>query len=101
MSETLTKVRALVAGGEVRVSLHGYDELVADRIFFTDVLGGVSDAVVVEDYPQTAKGPCVLVLQKDSEGRPIHVVWGPTTQSPTTRAAVPANYEAVRKFWNA
>jgi hypothetical protein len=76
MSETLVKVQALAANGEVRVSLHGYDELAADSIFFADVLDGVSGAVLIEDYPQTAKGPCVLVLQKDSEGRSIHVVWG-------------------------
>jgi hypothetical protein len=32
MSQTLVKVRLLVAAGAVRISSHGYDELAADAI---------------------------------------------------------------------
>lgn len=74
MSETLEAVKRLVAAAEVRISEHGYDELVADGIAIRDVLGGVQGAVVVEDYPDFAKGPAVLVLQFDGERRPIHIV---------------------------
>lgn len=76
MSMTFDKVRALVQRGEVRVSDHGYDEMSDEDILARDVLAGVFDGIVVEDYPMYAKGPCVLVLQKDLNQRPIHVVWG-------------------------
>jgi hypothetical protein len=76
MSDTLTRVKALVAEGKVRVSDHGYDELADDDISVLDVLGGAEAAVVVEDYPKFGKGPSVLVVQKDATDRPIHVLWG-------------------------
>lgn len=76
MSHTLRLVQELVARREVKVSAHGYDELAADGILIRDILAGVQDAGVVEDYPDYSKGPCVLVLQWDQQGQPIHVVWG-------------------------
>lgn len=76
MSMTFDKVRALVQRRKVRVSDHGYEEMSDEDILARDVLAGVFDGVVVEDYPMYAKGPCVLVLQKDLDQQPIHVVWG-------------------------
>jgi hypothetical protein len=76
LSQTLEQVRALAARGEIRVSDHGYDELAADRIFVRDVIDGLAGAMIVENYPDYPKGPCVLVLEHDGNGQPIHVVWG-------------------------
>lgn len=76
MSETLEPIRELVQRGEVRISDHGYDELAADGIFARDVISGLPNAELIEDYPEFPKGPCVLVLQRDRDGYPIHAVWG-------------------------
>jgi hypothetical protein len=75
-SSTLDLIRQLVAAGEVRISEHGYDELAEDDIFVRDLIDGIGDATVVEDYPSFAKGPAVLVLQFDRDRRPVHIVWG-------------------------
>ncbi|SRR6266498_570039 len=72
---TLDKVRELVSKREVYISDHGYDELANDAILVQDILAGVSTAVVIEDYPTYYKGPCVLVLQRETLGAPIHVAW--------------------------
>ena len=76
MSETFERIRALVGRREVRVSDHGYDELASDGILVREILAGVEKAETLEDYPEYPKGPCVLVLQRDEAGAPIHVVWG-------------------------
>jgi hypothetical protein len=76
VSETFRQVVGLIRLGEVRISDHGYDELAADGIFARDALSSVSEGIVVADYPDYAKGACVLVLQKDRRGEPMHVVWG-------------------------
>lgn len=76
LSATFEKIRELVARLEVQISEHGYDELSQDGILAGEIISGVGDGQVVEDYPEYPKGPCVLVLQRDSAGEPIHVVWG-------------------------
>ena len=76
MSMTLDGIRTLVARSEVRVSLHGSEELAADDIRVRDILAGVAPAILIEDYPDYPKGRCCLVLQRDAANRPIHVVWG-------------------------
>jgi hypothetical protein len=50
VSETLQRVRLLVLGDHVRVSSHGFEELREDSTLIDDIVAGVWDAKVVEDY---------------------------------------------------
>lgn len=100
MSETLKAVQGLVAAGQVRFSGHGYDELSADGLYARDIIAGVAAAVVVEDYPAFPKGPAVLVLQWDRDGKPIHVVWG-IPRGFTSPAVVVTAYRPEPDRWDA
>lgn len=76
VNNTFELIRQLVLGGDFRISEHGYDELAADGLMARDVIEGMSHATIVEDYPNYPKGPCVLLLQSDSDDQPLHVLWG-------------------------
>jgi hypothetical protein len=75
-SAILAKMQALVRENRILISAHGYDEMAADGISSEDALAGLLTAEAIEEYPDAAKGPTVLVLEYDSSGAVLHVVWG-------------------------
>ena len=99
VSQILYLIRDLVARRDVRISSHGYEELAADGILVRDVLAGVDDATVVEDYPEYHKGPSVLVPQWDQRRRPLHVLWG-IPRNATQPAVVVTAYRPAPDRWS-
>lgn len=99
MSQTFQQVLELIERGEVRISAHGYDELVEDDILIRDILLGVKDAVVLEDYLTYPKGPCVLTLQHDIQHKPIHTVWG-IPKNATSPAVLVTAYRPDPNQWS-
>lgn len=99
MSKTFKKVIELIDKGEIRISNHGYDELAEDGLLVKDVMIGIKEGKVVEDYPNYPKGPSVLVLQHDKEGNPIHVVWG-ISKGTSSPAVLVTAYKPNRTLWS-
>ena len=63
MRDLIDAIQVLVSQNKVRISDHGYDEIAEDSLSVDEILRGVANGRVVEDYPDDPKGPCVLVLQ--------------------------------------
>ncbi len=76
MSKTLEKVQRLADSGDILISEHGYEELANDSLTAKEIVDGIKNAVLIEDYPDYPKGAAILVLQKDSSKCPVHAVWG-------------------------
>jgi hypothetical protein len=99
LNKTLERIQELVRQRKVVISSHGYDELAADGILVRDIMSGAAKATVVEDYPEYPKGPCVLVLQEDSRGNPVHVVWG-IPKGKASPAVVVTAYRPEPQRWS-
>jgi hypothetical protein len=76
MSDTFQKILALIEQNQIQISAHGYEQLAEDNILVRDILAHIKEAIILEDYPDYAKGSCILALQKDGQDQPIHTVWG-------------------------
>jgi hypothetical protein len=98
MSDTLARIIRLIQQGDVKISERGYDELADEDIQVRDVIARSKEAVLVEDYPDYAKGPCVLVLQKDRMDKPLHMVWGIPKDASSAAVLVTA-YRPDSKRW--
>jgi hypothetical protein len=76
VSDTLQRIVHLIGDKRLRVSAHALERLLGYGFLIEPLLDGISEAILVEDYPDYFKGPAVLVLQFDEVGEPIHMVWG-------------------------
>jgi hypothetical protein len=99
MNEIFEKILNLISLGEIIISDHGYDELAEDGILVKDIMNTVINGKVIEQYPEYHKGPCVLVLQKNKNGNPIHVVWG-IPRNKSTPAVLITAYKPDPLIWD-
>lgn len=99
MNKTFELIKALIADNDVLVSVHGYEELVEDNLYVSDIVNNAVAGLVIEDYPEYHKGPAVLLLQNDDKGLLIHVVWG-IPKDKRRPAVIVTAYRPDPKLWS-
>lgn len=59
---------------EIRLTIHGHQEMVAEDISYDAVREVLLDCQVIENYPDHQRGPCCLVCGRTSSSRFLHIV---------------------------
>jgi len=98
MYNTFERIKELIKRDEIKISDHGYDEIAEDDIFIKDIIADINNGIIVEDYPEYPNGPCVLVLEKDRDAHPIHVVWG-IPKGASSPAVIITAYRPDKNMW--
>lgn len=76
----LSAIRSLASTGNVKLTRHAQEEMVAEAVTVDDLLHVIGTACVLEDYPAHRRGACCLLYGTDRSGRDVHVVC--TTANP-------------------
>lgn len=70
----LEMIRGQAVREEVRVTQHAQQEMVEEAITMDDLLHVVSNAHLLENYPDHRRGACCLLHGTDGSKRDIHLV---------------------------
>lgn len=69
-----TVVRALAAKRAIRLTVHAHQEMVEEDIAVSELLTGLDNCTLLENYPEHKRGACCLVCGRAETGRYLHVV---------------------------
>jgi len=73
-AEIAARLRQQSSADDIRVTVHGHQEMLAEDIAYEAVREVLLDCRVIENYPDHQRGPCCLVCGRTSPGRFLHVV---------------------------
>ena len=70
----MASIRAAIASGRYRYTLHAAQQRIARRIDRSEIEEAVASGDIIEDYPEHHYGPACLVFGRTSHGRLLHLV---------------------------
>lgn len=75
MSCIVEKIKKAIENKDVLVTLFGLEKLAAENISIREILESIECSEIVEEYKNHERGHCVLLMQFEPDGEPIHVFW--------------------------
>ena len=75
MSQALNLIRGMVRAGDLELSYHCLKSLTERYIDLEETISGLDSAILVEERWETDRIKRVVVLQRETDGSPVHVVW--------------------------
>lgn len=67
-------IKQKVHRGEFEISEHAEEERTEDGITISDIKEAISNARILENYPEHPRGACCLILGYTGGGCPLHIV---------------------------
>ena len=68
------RLRRQAEADRLRITTHAHQEMVEEDVSLDDVIHALSQAMLVDNYPEHKRGPCCLVCGQIVGGRYLHVV---------------------------
>ena len=78
--KTKARIVEQIQSGQLRVTLHAHQEMVAKNYSLDDALAALPQSKLLEDYPGHKRGACALFNGVTPDGQPVHIVC--TTDNP-------------------
>jgi hypothetical protein len=74
LDKIIERLRRQVSFGNIRVTLHGHEEMVEDGLTYEEICEAILNGKVIENYPEHQRGACCLVCGQAPSERYIHIV---------------------------
>ena len=73
----VARVRQCLTDGRVSFTQHARFEMAEESMSVEEITQAISNALLVENYPDHRRGPCCLLSGETEQRRPIHLVCTP------------------------
>lgn len=91
----INHILSLIDNNEYYITQHAHIEMYEELYTIEDVILGIKNGEIIEQYPEHKRGPCCLISGKTNKNRPIHIV----TTTTQEKLIIITVYEPTKPKW--